>query len=137
MASTALSYAEATRNLRLDQTWDQANGGKIKIYAGTPPATADGSLAGTTLLATLTFGSPAFGAASTGTKTANAITQDSDAAATGTAAFWRATNSAGTVTYGQGSCGVTASGEAMILPTTTINQHDVVTCSSFAVSEAG
>ena len=135
MASTAISYLEATRNLRLNQTWDQANSGTLKIYAGTMPANCDASLAGTTLLATLTFGSTAFAAASTGTKTANAITQDSDAAATGTATFFRAFTSGGTG-FAQGSVGVTASGEAMILPTTTINQHDVVTCSSFVVSEA-
>lgn len=136
MASTALSYVVATRNLRLDQTWDQANSGKIKIYNGTPPANADATLSGNTLLATLTFGAAAFAAASSGSKTANAITQDSDAAATGTATFFRVTNAAGSTTYAQGSVGATGSGEAMEIPTTTINQHDVVTCSSFVVSEA-
>lgn len=131
----ALQYAVATRNLRLDQTWDQLNGGTIKVYSGTPPATADTALSGNTLLATMTFGSPAFSAASAGVKTANAITQDSDAPATGTAAFFRAVTS-GAATVAQGTCGATGSGEAMILPTTTINQHDQVPCSSFVVSEA-
>lgn len=135
MASTNLSYYQTTRNLRLDQTWDQANSGTIVIYSGTPPATADAALSGNTALATLTFGAAAFAAASAGSKTANAITQDSDAAATGTATFFRAKTAGGTV-IAQGSVGATGSGEALILPTTTINQHDVVTCSSFVVSEA-
>jgi len=131
-----MQYAVATRNLRLDQTWDQANSGKIKIYSGTMPVDADTALSGNTLLATLTFGATAFSAASAGVKTANAITQESDAPATGTATFFRVTNSAGTTTYAQGTVGATGSGEAMILPTTTINQHDAVPCTSFVVSEA-
>jgi hypothetical protein len=43
-----------------------------------------------TLLATLLFSNPAFGNAATGVATANAITADSSADASGTAAVWRA-----------------------------------------------
>lgn len=135
MATTDLSYALATRNLRLDQTLNQLNSGTLKIYSGTPPANADAALSGNTLLATLTFGSTAFAAASGGSKTANAITQDSDAPATGVATFYRCLTSGAAVVY-QGSVGVTGSGESLILPTTTINQHDIVQCSSLVISEA-
>lgn len=44
---------------------------------------------GGTLLATLTFSDPAFGNAATGVATASAITADSSADATGTAALFR------------------------------------------------
>ncbi len=47
-----------------------------------------------TKLATLTFSDPAFGAASTGTATASAITADPSADANGTAAVFRITTSA-------------------------------------------
>jgi hypothetical protein len=135
MATTDLSYAVATRNASLNTKLDQLNSGTLKIYAGTPPANADTALSGNTLLATLTFGSTAFASASSGSKTANAITQDSDAAATGTATFYRCLTSGAAVVY-QGSVGATGSGESLILPTTTINQHDIVQCSSLVITEA-
>lgn len=133
--ATTLQYTAAVRNLRLDQSFDPSNSGFIKIYSGTAPATADTALSGNTLLSTLTLGSTAFGAASSGVKTANAITSDSDAAATGTATFFRLTTSGGTVIT-QGSVGVTGSGSAIEFPTVTINQHDRVDLSSFVVTEA-
>lgn len=45
------------------------------------------------LLAVLTFSDPAFGNASSGTATADAITADSSANASGTAAVWRVADS--------------------------------------------
>lgn len=85
--------ADATRNAMMDQITTKIDagvgGGLIKIYSGTQPATADTALSGNTLLATLTFSATSFGAASNGVITANAITDDTNAAATGTAAFAR------------------------------------------------
>ncbi|MGI9585005.1 MAG: hypothetical protein ACR2N7_05385 [Acidimicrobiia bacterium] len=67
--------------------------GRVKIYAGTVPADADAAIGGATLLATLNMSNPAFGnsadAAPGATATANSITDDSSADATGTAAFFR------------------------------------------------
>lgn len=133
MATTA-QYTALVRNLRLDQTWDACNSGTIKIYSGTKPATADTALSGNTLLATLTFGATAFSAASAGVKTANAIANESDAPATGTATFFRAFN--GATVIGQGDVGVTGSGSFIELPTVTINQHDQIQLTSFAVTES-
>ena len=127
----SLSRTAATKNLGLNAEWDQCNSGFIKIYSGTAPANADASLSGNTLLSTLTFGATAFGAASAGVKTANAITSDSDAAATGTATFYRATKSDGTV-VAQGSVGT--SGADLNLNTTSIVQHGQVQCSSFVIT---
>jgi len=74
------------------------NGGHIEVRSGTQPASV-GTAASGTLLATLTLGSPAFGSANaSGTATANAITGDSSADATGTAGWFRA--------YTSGSAGV-------------------------------
>jgi hypothetical protein len=79
--------------------------GYLRIYDGTQPSTADTAVSGQTLLAELRFGSPAFGAASNGVATANAITADSSANATGTATWFRALKSNGTSPVFDGSVG--------------------------------
>ena len=75
---------------------DSGGAGTIKIYTGTIPTDADTALGAQTLLATLTFNATAFGAASNGVATANAITSDTSADATGTAAWARIASGAGT-----------------------------------------
>jgi hypothetical protein len=105
-------------------------GGQIQIYTGAQPA-VQGALTGTKL-STLTFGSPALGAASGGVATANAITQDSSAANTGTAGYFALTKSDGTTVVATGSVGT--SGANMNLATLSINAGDVVTCSSLTLT---
>lgn len=75
---------------------DAGGAGTIKIYTGTIPTDANTAVGAQTLLATLTFNATAFGAASNGVATANAITSDSSADATGTAAWARIASGAGT-----------------------------------------
>jgi hypothetical protein len=75
---------------------DTGGAGTIKIYTGTIPTDADTALGAQTLLATLTFSATAFGSASNGVATANSITSDTSADATGTAAWARIANGAGT-----------------------------------------
>jgi hypothetical protein len=112
------------------------NSGKIRIYSGTEPATANTALSGNTLLAELTFGATAFGAPTASGAdriiTANAITQDSGADATGTATFFRATNAGGTVTYYQGTVGT--SGQQLNLTATNIVADGVVSVSSLSIT---
>lgn len=103
--------------------------GYLRLYSGTQPASADTALSGNTLLAELRFGATAFGAPVNGVLTANSITADSDAKATGTAAFFRAFSSDGVTVVMDGS--VDTSNANMILPTTSISQHQTVSCSSF------
>ncbi len=62
--------------------------GRINVYTGSQPATADTAASGT-LLATLTLPSDVFGASSSGTITANTITADSSADASGTPGYAR------------------------------------------------
>ena len=102
----------AARDAAIDANAATLNGGSARIYSGTAPADADTALSGNTLLAQATLGSPAFGAAASGVVTANAVTTDSSADATGTPTFFRLHNSAGVVVF-QGTAG--ASGQEMNL----------------------
>lgn len=98
----------------LGSTDPQAN---IAIYDGTPPANVDTGLSGNTLLAELEMSNPAFGGAvdiSPGARaTANAISDDTSANATGTASFFRILDRnnvprvQGTVTAGGGGGDIT------------------------------
>ncbi len=65
-----------------------AGAGTIEIRTGAPPANPQAAATGT-LLATLTFGDPAFGNAATGVATANSITSDTNVDATGAAGWFR------------------------------------------------
>lgn len=90
----ALAYSTALRNAQLDAITTAAGANAtIKIYAGTRPATGGTA---TTLLGTLTCGSTFAPAAALGVLTLNAITGDTSADATGTAAWFRLATSGGT-----------------------------------------
>lgn len=112
--------------------------GLLKIYtAGSGiPADVDTALTDQTLLATLTLANPAaFGNAAddTGkaTATANSITSDSSADATGTAAFFRATNAAGTAVI-QGTVGTSSAD--LILNSVAISSGAAVSVTSWTFS---
>lgn len=87
--------ASAAADAVVDRIDNGAAAGTIKIYTGTIPTDADTAIGAQTLLATLTFSDPAFGAASNGVATASAITSDSSADATGTATWARIADSNG------------------------------------------
>ena len=74
---------------------DVGGTGETRIYTGTQPANPQTALSGNTLLATLPFSATAFGAASAGVATANAITSDTSVDATGTATFARSLDGGG------------------------------------------
>lgn len=79
----------ARRNEALQSWLDNLSGARINVYSGTRPAGPDSALSGNTLLAELT-GSVTFAAdPTTGSLTANSITGDTAANATGTASFIR------------------------------------------------
>jgi hypothetical protein len=81
----------------------------ITIYTGSQPTDADTAIGAQTLLATLTMDATAFGAVSDDTPgaimTAAAITPDTSADATGTAAWFRMLTQAGGTTIMDGSVG--------------------------------
>ena len=97
--------SNAAASAAADAVTALVNGGTLRIYSGTKPAGPDTGLSGNTVLAELTFGNPAFGSASNGVATANSITADSSANATGTASFFRAFASNGTTAVFDGEVG--------------------------------
>lgn len=106
----ALRLSTDTRNKAADAIVDDldagAGAGTIAIRTGAQPTNVGDADTGT-LLGTLTFSDPAFGAASTGVATASAITSDSSADASGTAGHARLKDSDANIhsdaTCGQGS----------------------------------
>lgn len=126
----ALAFSTALRNARLDEiTSAIGNAGLINIYDGSRPATGGTA---TTLLAQLTGGSPFAGAASSSQLTANSITQDSSANATGTATWGRITTSGATFVM---DFNVGTSGSDLNLTTTSIVATQPVSISSFVITE--
>lgn len=80
----AYRLATATRNAACDANVDLLDSGTIEVRTGAQPTNVGDADSGT-LLGTLTFSATAFGAAATGVATANSITSDSDADASGDA----------------------------------------------------
>lgn len=131
----ALSYSTTLRNSRLDQiTSTVGNAGVLRIYSGTVPANVGTALGAQVILAELTCGSPFAGSASSGVLTANSITQDSSANATGTASFFRLFTSGGTA-VAQGTVTATGGGGDLTLSTTSITSGQPVQVTSFAITE--
>jgi hypothetical protein len=83
------SITNANRSRAADAVVARANSGRLRAYSGTIPADANTALSGQTTIATLTFGATAFPASTSGLATANAITADTSAAASGRPSFAR------------------------------------------------
>lgn len=125
-----IAYAEPLRHTRLDAITTRAgNGALLRIYNGVRPATGG---AATTLLAELTCGTPFAGAAASGALTANAITQDSSANATGTASWFRIVQSDGTTHVMDGNVGT--SGSDLNLDSVSIVAGGTVSVTSFVIT---
>jgi hypothetical protein len=131
-------WAVARRNECLDSFTGNANSGLLRIYSGTRPTNADTALSGNTLLATLTMNATSFAAASAGVLTANAITSDSSADATGTASFVRLLESDGTTAIGDFgvTTGSPADGTEVQLSTLSVVSGQPVSCSAFTLTFA-
>lgn len=128
----ALAYNTTLRNARLDEITTAvdagAGAGLVRIYDGTRPATGG---AVTTLLAELTMSDPSFGAAAGGILTANGITDDSSANATGTATWFRLVDSDSNFVM-DGDVGT--SGSDLNLNTTSIQAGLPVSITSFIIT---
>jgi hypothetical protein len=129
----ALAYSTTIRNGMLDfltaQVDLQVGAGLLRIYDGTRPATGGTA---TTKLAELTFSVTSAPASSGGVLTANAITQDSSADASGTATWFRVVDASGTFCY-DGNVGT--SGSDLNLTTTTIVATQPVSVTSWVITE--
>lgn len=133
MASN-VKISTAVRNAMCDAAVDRVDGGtgagRLEIQVGAPPTNVSDASSGT-LLGTLTYSGTAFGSASTGVATANAITSDTNADASGDAGCFR--------TY-QGAAADTAAewqgtaGEAADSPDMTFDNKTIVAGGTIAVS---
>ena len=111
----AVTHPTATRNGIADYVVDQLDGGTLEIQTS-----------GDVEVATLTFGTPAFGSAAAGVATANSITDDTNATG-GTAAKAQLKNSGGTAIV---NCSVGTSGQDINLSSVSIGAGDTVSISS-------
>lgn len=129
MASN-FKIATAARNAAANGITALLNSGTITIRTGAPPTNVGDASSGT-LLGTLTFNATAFGAASTGVSTANAITSDSNADFSGDAGHFRAyANGAGdTAATFQGTAG-----NAGDTPDLEFNNKTIVATGTIAIS---
>lgn len=88
----SLSRTNEDKNAAVEASGALLDGGTIVLYSGTAPADVNAALSSNDVLATGTFGNPAFGTASGGSVSANAITAGTGTAAAGvgtTATFYR------------------------------------------------
>lgn len=134
MAITLTNAANNARQAGL--ITEIGNAALLRIYSGTPPANIDAALSGNTQLAELVCGTPFAPAPSgNGVITANAITQDSSADATGTATFYRIYKSDGTTPVLQGTVSATGGGGDLELNTTSIVALGPVSVSSWVLTD--
>lgn len=124
-------YSVAAVNAEADALTALLADGYLRLYSGAQPATADTPLSGQTLLAELRLAPIAFGAAVDGVITANPITADLDAPATGFATWYRCLKSDGTTPVCDGSVGTSSSN--CNLTSTSIQQHASVTIDAFTL----
>jgi hypothetical protein len=101
----ALSYRDTASNAMVDVLTDFLDGGSLEFRTGAKPASPNSAATGT-LLATLTFPTPSFGAAASRIATVGTIAAQ-NATAAGTIGHFRAKSSGGTA-YVDGT--VTATG---------------------------
>jgi uncharacterized glyoxalase superfamily protein PhnB len=133
-------FSDEAAKAAVDAVAALCNSGTLKIYTGSQPTDANTALGAQTLLATLTLSSTAFAASSASgsagskivTATANTITDDSSADATGTAAWFRVLKSNGTSIVMDGSVGT--SGCDLNLATTSIVSGADVAITSFTIT---
>jgi TPP-dependent pyruvate/acetoin dehydrogenase alpha subunit len=128
----AIKYSATLRNAKADAiTTAVGASGKLRIYSGTRPANVAASITGT-LLAELTLNATFAPAASAGVLTANAITGDTSADATGTATHFRIWKSDGTTAVIDGD--VATSSSDLNLTTTSIVATQPVNVTSLVIT---
>ena len=128
-------FANATRDAMLDAiTTAIGASGLIEIYTGTKPSTPDTAIGAQVKLGTLTWNATVAPAASTTAHvwTANAITQDTSADATGTAAWARIWKANGTTAVFD--CDVATSGGVINLNTLSIVTGGPIQITSFTIT---
>ena len=125
----------ASRNLALNAAFDILNSGHLFIQDSTQPVSADTALGAQVKLADLTLNATAFAAAASASKSANSITQDSSADASGTAT-WATLVASTRATVGTLDMSVGTSGANLNLNSVAISSGAAVSCSSLTITQA-
>ena len=130
--ATSTRIAATVRNAIVDAATALIGAsGFLDIYDGAQPTNPDTALGAQVKLARLPLSADAFADAAAGVGTANAITDDSSADATGTAAWFAITTSGGTRLI-EGSVGT--SGANLNLNTVSIVAGAIVSVTSFTLT---
>jgi len=133
MASN-FKISTAQRDAACDAMVDRIDGGTgagtCPIRSGAPPTNVADASSGT-LLGTCTFNATAFGASSSGVATANAITSDTNADASGDAGHFRIYQGAAGDTAGEAQG---TAGEAADTPDMTFDNKTIVAGGTIAIS---
>lgn len=136
MATSLTALAASALADALDAYTNTGGAGKIIIYTGTPPASADASATGTVLVTfDATHGvtqNPMFGSASSGVISLQGTPLTTPATATGTAGYFRIYQNDGTTCVLQGS--VSTTGAELNLNTTSITSAVNVTITSGTIT---
>ena len=131
----AIRLAALSRSAAADAVVDRIDGGSpgvLKIYSGSLGANADTDPAGT-LLATITWANPAFGAASSGVATATDPVAV-NASATGTAGCFMVETSAGANVF-DGTVTATGGGGDLTLSTVSLVSGSPVDITAFTYTQ--
>lgn len=119
-------------NAEVDALSALLDGGFFDLYSGVQPATADTPITSQVLLASLAFGTPAYAPGVAGVAASNPIADDPDAAATGTATWYRMYRADHVTPVQDGSVGTIACN--LNLSDVNIVQHAVVSIASFTLT---
>lgn len=125
----------ARSNAMLDTLIAAANSGLLRLYTGTRPTDPDTALSGNTLLGTLTMGATSF-VRTDRTLTANSISSDTNADATGVVTFARLFASDGTtalIDFGVSTSAPSAGNELQI-PSTSITAGQILSATSLVIT---
>jgi hypothetical protein len=127
-------FSSAVRNAMADAV-ETAIGTapRLRLFSGTAPAAVTDAATGT-LLADLALPSDWMAAAAAGAKTLLGTWQDSAADGTGTAGYYRITDTAGTTTHVQGPVSATGGGGEIQLQNTSIAVGQQVTITAFTIT---
>lgn len=127
----AIKTSTGSRNARADAHCALLNGGTRELRTGAPPANPQATASGT-LIATLTYGATAYGAASNGVAASNAIA-NATASGTGTVGYYRDKTS-GAVAVCDGVVTATGGGGDMTLDNPAIVSGQSLTVANGAIA---
>jgi len=130
-----VNLSVTVRNARLDAIETAISTAPLlRIYSGTKPTACSDAATGT-LLAEMTLPSDWMAAAGSGQKAKAGTWSDASANAAGTAGYFRITDSAGTNCHLQGTVTATGGGGDMTLDNVSIASAQVVTITSFTLTD--